>query len=289
MDPLIARKTWRTLEPLHGMIYFVPEAAERYAAAGITNDRAGYFASRAAAMGEVSADVVIATFYNFHPDVVRRAIPHAWTEATAMSLLSARLDAADAALRRALGDLATGEQIERAATLARQAALVACERPEGRPLFAGHAGLEWPDAPHLVLWTAQTMLREFRGDGHIAALTIEGLTGCEALVMHGASGEVPGAVLQGSRAWSDDEWAETIAGLADRGLVDSAGEFTDEGRAVRQSVEDRTDRLATAPYAALGEERCAELRELARPLSRAVVDAGLLVPPSSFASGAPKR
>ncbi|TDT16883.1 hypothetical protein BDK89_2484 [Ilumatobacter fluminis] len=278
MDPLIARKTWRTLEPLHGMIYFVPEAAERYAAVGITNDRAGYFASRAAAMGEVLADVVIATFYNFHPDVVRRAIPHAWTEASAVSLLAARLDAVDAALRRALGDLIAGEQIERAATLARQAALVACERPEGRPLFAGHAGLEWPDDPHLILWTAQTMLREFRGDGHIAALTIEGLTGCEALVMHGATGDVPGSVLQSSRAWSDDEWSSTIVGLADRGLVDSAGEFTDEGRAVRQSIEDRTDRLALAPYEALGEERCAELRQLGRPLSRAVVDAGLLVP-----------
>ena len=27
---LLARKTWRTIEPLHGMIYFVPEAAEAF-------------------------------------------------------------------------------------------------------------------------------------------------------------------------------------------------------------------------------------------------------------------
>ncbi|MCB0965826.1 MAG: hypothetical protein KDB37_03235 [Ilumatobacter sp.] len=278
MDPLIARKTWRTLEPLHGMIYFVPEAAERYAAAGITDERAGYFASRAAAMGEVSADVVIATFFNFHPDVVRRAIPRAWSEASASSLLEARLDAADAALRRALGDVVGDGWVARAAELARRAALVACEHVEGRPLFAGHAGLDWPDDPHLVLWVAQTMLREFRGDGHIAALTVEGLSGCEALVLHAASGEVPAAVLQSTRVWSDDEWAATIDALARRGLVDSAGAFTDEGRALRQSIEDRTDHLALAPYEALGEERCSELRDLARPLSRAVVDGGLLVP-----------
>ena len=278
MEPLIARTTWRTLEPLHGMIYFVPEAAERYAAAGITNDRAGYFASRAAAMGEVAADVVIATFYNFHPDVVRRAIPHAWTEASATSLLAARLDAADAALRRALGDAIDGDEVTRAAEIAREAALVACEHLEGRPLFAGHAGLDWPDAPHLVLWTAQTMLREFRGDGHIAALAVEGISGCEALVMHGASGDVPATVLQASRAWSDDEWSATVDRLADRGLLDGSGAFTDAGRSLRQAIEDRTDRLAMLPYAAIGEERCAELRELARPLSKAVVDGGLLVP-----------
>lgn len=282
MEPVVARKTWRTLEPLHGMIYFVPEAADRYAAAGVTDARAGYFASRAAAMGEVSAEVVIATFYNFHPDLVRRAIPHAWTEASPAALLAARIDAADAALRRALGTAVDGDAVQRAATLAKEAALVAAEHVEGRPLFAGHATLDWPGVPHLDLWTAQTMLREFRGDGHIAALTVEGLSGCEALVVHAASGEVPAAVLQGSRAWSDGEWTTTVERLSERGLVDGAGALTDEGRTLRESIEDRTDRLALAPYEALGEERCAELRELSRPLSRAVVDAGLLVPSRAF-------
>src|SRR5947209_10308419 len=117
VDPVVARKTWRTLEPLHGLIYFAPEAADRYAALGI-DGRAGYFASRAAAMGPVSAEVVIATFFNFNPGLVRAAIPAAWETTSTDKLLAARLDAADAALRRALGDAVDAPEMARAAALA---------------------------------------------------------------------------------------------------------------------------------------------------------------------------
>src|SRR5437588_6928552 len=158
VDPAVARKTWRTLEPLHGLIYFAPEATERYAALGI-DGRAGYFASRAAAMGPVSAEVVIATFFNFNPELVRAGIPAAWQATTTDKVLAARLEAADAALRRALGDAVDAPEMARAAALARTAAEAACERVEGRPLFGGHARLDWPDEPHLVLCHAQTLLR----------------------------------------------------------------------------------------------------------------------------------
>src|SRR5665213_2274937 len=100
---LLARKTWRTVEPLHGMIYFVPEAAEAYAALGITGTN-GYFASRAAPMGAVSAEVVISTFYNFKPDLVHAAIPGAWDLAAPEDLVRARLSAVDRAYRCLLGD-----------------------------------------------------------------------------------------------------------------------------------------------------------------------------------------
>ena len=73
ISPADARRTWRSLEALHGMIYFTPMAAEEYASVGITKNRPGYFASRSAAMGAVDAEVVIATFYNFHPGLVRHA------------------------------------------------------------------------------------------------------------------------------------------------------------------------------------------------------------------------
>ena len=99
---LLARKTWRTLEPLHGMVYFVPEAAEAYARLGITG-RAGYFASRAAPMGAVTADVVVSTFFNFNPELVHAAIPAAWQLATPVALVTARFTAVDAAFRRLLG------------------------------------------------------------------------------------------------------------------------------------------------------------------------------------------
>ena len=98
-----ARKTWRTLEPIHGMIYFAPEAAARYEALGLRG-RSGYFASRSAPMGAVPAPVVVATFYNFEPGLVHESMDGVWNLATPAQLLDARLAAADAALRRALPD-----------------------------------------------------------------------------------------------------------------------------------------------------------------------------------------
>lgn len=276
---LLARKTWRTLEPIHGMIYFAPEANDHYAALGVGDQRMGYFGSRSAAMGAVPAEAVIATFFNFNPALVRRAVPAVWDITTPDRLITARYRAVDAALRRGLGDDAVqSPELARAAELARQAAEAACERPEGRALFAAHAALPWPDEPHLVLWHAQTLLREFRGDAHIAALTLEGLTGLEALITHAAAGDVPADVLRTSRSWSDDEWNAGVDGMRERGLIEDGPElaFTDAGREQRQRIEDRTDAAAAPAYIPLGEDGCGELRQLARPFSKAVVNAGLL-------------
>lgn len=273
MDSVLARKMWRTLEPYHGMIYFAPEATAAYDAVGVRG-MDGYFASRSAAMGAVPAEVVIATFFNFDPGLVRHALPGAWAVATPQQLLDARLTAVDGALRRTLGDRVDEPELERAAALARLAA-EGCTAA-GRPLYAAHAGLPWPEAPHLALWHAITLLREFRGDGHIACLVEAGLDGIDALVVHAASGEVPRAALQGTRGWSDEAWAASVARLAERGLVEADGAFTEAGAALRQEIEDRTDRLALPPWAALGEEGCDELRALARPYSKAIVDGGLL-------------
>ena len=255
VSPLTARKTWRTVEPLHGMIYFAPESGQSYARLGLEGT-SGYFASRSAAMGAVGAETVIATFYNFNPDLVRAAIPSAWAASSPAAILEARLEAADAALRRMLGDAVTSEEMGRAAGLARRAAERAGQRYEGRPLFAAHAGLPWPEQPHLVLWHAQTLLREFRGDGHITVLLRSDLDPVEALVLHLASGELPGNFLRASRGWPDDDWDAGVWRLVDRGLVQRSepvgGEsaevvLTEQGTALRIEMEDATDRLAVRP------------------------------------------
>ncbi len=271
MDPVMARKMWRTLEPYHGLIYFAPEATAAYEALGVMGFD-GYFASRAAPMGPVPAEVVIATFFNFDPGIVRRAIPSAWEATTPARLLDARLGAADAALHHAAGDLLADPGVPRAAGLARTAA-IACT-PAGRPLYAAHAALPWPEAPHLALWHAVSLLREFRGDGHVACLVEAGLDGIDALVVHAASGEVPRAALQGSRQWTDAAWDASVARLAARGIVDHEGAFTETGAILRQQIEDRTDALALAPWEALGQAGCDELRALVRPLSKAIVGSG---------------
>lgn len=273
MDPLIARKTWRTLEPIHGAIYFAVEAQEEYAAIGLEDRMTGYFASRSAPMGPVSADVVIATFFNFDPELVRRSIDGVWDRVAPAEVLAARLRAADRMLRRHAAAFVDTDDIEEAAALARSAALAATERPEGRPLFAGHASLRWPDEPHLVLWHAQSLLREYRGDGHIAALTVEGLDGCEALVTHAAAGDVSADILRATRQRSGDDWLAAEERLRERGWLDPDLALTELGRERRDWIEARTDQLAAAPYDAIGVEGCQRLRTLCRPVSQAMMAA----------------
>jgi hypothetical protein len=265
----MARKTWRTLEPLHGMVYFVPEAAEAYARLGITGT-AGYFASRAAPMGAVTADVVVSTFFNFNPELVHAAIPAVWEVATPVALVAARFSAVDAAFRRLLGnEVLSSDDMRRAAGLARHAAEEAARRVEGRPLAAAHSDVPWPHGPHLELWHAQSILREYRGDGHIAQLVVRGLSGLEALVTHAAAGDVPGHILRSTRGWSQDAWDGAVDALRERGWLEQGEELrlTELGARQRDALEEGTDVLAAAPYALLGEERCAELRALVRPWS----------------------
>ncbi len=277
-SPTLARKMWRTLEPYHGLIYFTPHAPKAYRALGVPDD-AGYFASRAAAMGPVPAEVVIATFYNFCPDVVRSAIPAAWEVASPAALVEARLRAVDAALRESLDDavLSSDEMVWAAETARR--ATEGCTAA-GRPLYAGHASLDWADEPHLVLWQAVTQLREFRGDGHVAALVLEGIDPCEALFTHGAASdnEITLGVLKSTRAWPDEDWDAARARLTERGWVEG-DRLTAEGTEARDRVEALTDGLAMAPWAHVGEEDADRLRATVRPWSRAIVETGLMARP----------
>jgi hypothetical protein len=278
--PATARRTFRRVEPIHGMIYFTPHGPDAYAQVGITHQRMTYFASRSAAMGPVPADTVVATFFNFSPALIHGVIPAAWDIASPPQVLAARLEAVDRSLRQAWGDDVEGQQVLEAAGLARRAAERACGRPQGRPLFAGHAALPWPDAPHLVLWHAQTLLREYRGDGHVALLLTEGLDGLGALITHAATGSIPAETLRTSRAWSEQEWAAGVELLRAEGWLADGSELTLSvaGQSRRQSIEDRTDQLAVYPYEAIGEDGCLRLGELAAPLSAAVMAADLGFP-----------
>jgi hypothetical protein len=272
-SPELAHKMWRTLEPYHGIIYFTPHAPVVYAELGIEG-RDGYFASRAAPLGPVSAEVVIATFYNFFPGLVRHAIPAVWEKASPADILAARLAAADLALREILGDAVDGNEVAQAAVLAERVARAASLA--GRPLFAAHAALPWPDPPHLALWHAISLLREFRGDGHIAALVTACLDPCEALITHAGANDagIGPSVLQSSRAWPDAEWEAAKARLSERGLFDGEG-LTEAGLALRQRIEAETDQAAAEPWSAIAPEDADRLRAIVRPWSRAIVEGGV--------------
>ena len=276
MNPTVSRTMWRAMEPVHAMVYFAPEPQEEYLALGLdakANRAVGYFPARAAAMGAVTWPVVQATFFNFSALAVQFGMAGVWDLTTPAQVSAARYRGVDRALRRSLGEAVAGVEMEEAADLARTAS-EGCT-PYGRPLYAANAGLPWPVEPHLQLWHAITLLREFRGDGHIAALVADGLTGLQAAVMHVAQGDLwSRKALQTTRAYSDEEWDEAVAYLVARGWLTPEGGFTALGTERRQAVEDLTDELALPAWEHLGEQGCTRLAELTRPLSDLVIASG---------------
>lgn len=252
MTLLESRRCYQALNPLHSLIYFAPEAEEEFAGVGLRPGRMSYFAGRAAPMGAVGPGTVTATFFNFSPELVARHIPRAWQLATPEAVLEARLRAVDRVLRRLLGaDLLADPEVAEAARLAGEAAS-ACAAA-GRPLYAAHADLPVPEQPHLALWHALTLLREHRGDGHLAALTAAELDGLEALVTHTATGKgFTGEFARASRGWPQEQWDACVERLRERGLLDRDGRPTEHGREQRREIERLTDTLGHAPYAHLG-------------------------------------
>jgi len=284
-SPLV-RRAHHATNSLHSLIYFAPEAEEHFTAAGLKPGRMCYFAGRSAPMGAVGPGVVTATFFNFSPALVAQSIPAAWDLARPAAIIDVRFAAADVILRRLLGPAAASPELRTMASLVREAAS-ACT-PEGRPLYAGHADLDWPDGPPQVqLWHGLTLVREYRGDGHIAALVAAGLSGLEALVSHTATGKgfIP-EFARSSRGWSEAEWAAACDRLAVRGLLDRDGALTPAGHEVRAQVERDTDRMAAAPWLHLGDERTEEVVRIGRELTRVVATAGAF-PSSGVFSPAP--
>ncbi|MEU8296792.1 hypothetical protein AB0C04_05840 [Micromonospora sp. NPDC048909] len=286
MEFAMVRQLWQLIEPVHALLYYAPEVAQEAAALGLATDERwpGYFAFRSAPLGAAGPNLVTATYYSFSPSMVAEYVPAVWATADPDKVLAARLSGMDRALRAVLGDRVDSPELAEAAALACRAARAA--DLAGRPLAAANADLPWPDAPHLALWQAATILREHRGDGHVAALLTAGLDPVEALVSFAAVGAAPEEVFA-SRRWSAPEWAAARDRLATRGLVDGAGVATDAGHRLRDEVERRTDELAVAPWRALG-PASGRFAQLVAPLTGAVVASGLLPAQSTLGIRRPR-
>ena len=220
------------------------------AALGFHNYWDGYFAGRSAPLGRVPAEVVHAAFYNFTAGEVARHIPKVWDTTTPEAAHAARQHGCVAALRRILGDLVETPGLARAAELLAKASTSA--PTEGRVMYAGLRALPMPEEPVARLWHAANMLREHRGDGHIAALVSEQIGGTEAHVLSALDqGIHPPESFGRIHHLPQARLAEVMGGLRDRRLVDSAGRFTDLGRETKARIEALTDALAEAPYARL--------------------------------------
>jgi hypothetical protein len=270
-----AQRLARGLNPYHAVTYFSPESKEAFEDAGLRGFWRGYFAGRAAPLGPVPTAVVTATFYGFAPHFVARAVPEVWSLAAPEAAIEARLAGVDVTLRRVLGDDVCGsDDMRRAAELARSLADACADA--GRPLGATNRDLPSPDEPHLALWQASTVLREDRGDAHIGILVADDIGGCESLVLMVGIGALGRDWCQAARGWTDDEWDDAQRRMVARGLVRDDGVATDEGRALRKAIEDRTDVLAAGVLEAAGDagspERVDELLALVEPWSGTIVD-----------------
>jgi hypothetical protein len=269
-QPLTARRLFDRFEPVHALTYFAPEARAAFEAVGFRGFWMGYFAARSAPLGPVPAEVVTAVFYNFSPAHVGRALPSAWEFASPTDALRSREASAVAALRRC--GVTDDADVDTAARLLAKAARSAAL--DGRPLFAANLALQWPDEPLAALWHATTLLREQRGDAHVATLASLGISGRDCNVLHSVADRVPRDFLVRSRQYDDDEWRSCTDRLAARGILDDTGALTAEGAALKQGIEDTTDRLALAAFAALDDGELEELFRTLTPITRMVIAGG---------------
>lgn len=275
MQPADARRAWHLLEAVNAVTYFADESRRAAAEGGLEGFWMGYFAFRAVPMGEVPPGVVIATFFNFHPARVQRAIPDAWRLGSAADLLERRERSAAAALRRLAPDVdAVAEEVDPLL-----AQVIAGGDPSGRPLFAANRDLGPHPDPVSQLWRSCTTIREHRGDGHVACLTAEGIDGCQAHVLFSAGEGFDPQLYLTSRGWSEDDWEQATRRLRRRGLLAEGG-LSDAGLQLRERIERRTDELAIEPFHALDNPTLERLLDRLRPVATAVADSGEVMFPN---------
>jgi hypothetical protein len=265
-----ARRLRNAVEPLAAGVYFAPEAHEAYVALGFSPspaandgvqmpDGVAYFASRGACLGQVHGDVIAAAFGVFNPEAVIPMVDQAWKVTDAKSILQARLDGARGSLSRMLGDPPKGA--DRATALLKQGASAA--RGEGRHLFSGLRSLGFPGDPVGDLWRAADLVREHRGDSHIAAWISHGFDATEISLITEPYIGLPMRTYSRSRAWSDAQFDAAVERMTARGLF-ANDEITQAGLDAREAVEVATDRQEASIIEAVGDD-FDELCELLEP------------------------
>lgn len=275
-----ARLAYETLEPFHVLAYFNPGLSDAQEDTGL-DAHAFYVGARGAPLGDCSAPVVISSFYNFSPDLITTA----WTAAQATGLEKVarrREQMLDTVLSEILGEKVDDPQI---ADLAGRYCDIAADLPfGGRALAAAWAATTPPDNPHLALWHAIAVLREWRGDNHIAVLVAHGLDGLDAAVFHEA--QLPDSSIrrrilgrrltQLTRGWSDEQWDASVDRLVRRGLAtttDDTHELTESGVDLYRTIEAETDAITGRAWTGADVE---SMLEDTRPYVKAVIDAGVL-------------
>jgi hypothetical protein len=276
-----ARRLRNVLEPIASNVYFSPDVNDAFDALGFgpgvsapgcltIAEPSGYYCSRAACMGQVPGDVVVAAFGVFNPALIIPAVERGWSIATAAEVLDARERGATASLARIIGDAPPG-LAEVTIVLQRAAAAGSAS---GRFLYAGLRSLGIPAAPWGALWRAVDTIREHRGDSHIAAWIATGLDAVEIGLLTELYYGMPLKRYHRGRGWTDGDLDAGLARLAARGLVASRpAQLTSAGTALRESIEVATDVQQRPILDAIGDDLDLVVDTLG-PWSAAIVGAG---------------
>lgn len=287
----LIRTATKRLDTLHAATYFSPIMVASIAEVGLERS-AQYFAARSCALGPASAELVAATFFSFSPAKIALAVPACWETTSPAEVHEARMRGVReiaAELLRQLHTAGHAEQVIASANRLNRGVhpVLEAQPVSGRALYAAHRSIldqEFRSTDHedplVALWVTITLLREFRGDGHIAALVTQGLTGLEASVLDCATGKAwrPTAARR-SRGWTEDEWRTVACDLVERGLLTDTADtasLTEQGKELKERVERDTDASVAAAWSVRDEEQLAQVRTDAKLISEVVTAAGLL-------------
>lgn len=282
---MFARRIWSLIETVHAVTYFAPESRESAKDAGLKGFWMGYFGFRACPLGPVGAGVVEAAFANFAPSMVHKYVPDLWSHADPAQLATVRAVAAAKALRQ------RSSTIEHVALSVNDdfEAVIASGSSLGLPLFTANRTLKACEDPVERLWQNCTTLREHRGDGHVATLATEQITGPQAHLLLAAEYHWDPNVFFDNRGWTAHDRAAAHIELVEAGLLDGSG-LTPKGQGLRSRIENMTDTLAGRPYElALSNEHQLHLITVLSPIAADIINSGVIPFPNPIGLTNPNR
>lgn len=266
--PTPARRLRDAIEPIAMVHVHSEEARQQYEAIGLERFQ-GYVLGRAASLGVPPPPVVVATFGAFSPELLVSVYEAGLATASMADVLAAKEAGATRALHRVLGE--PGREVEEV-TAALRAGAEAVE-PLGKPLFAGHRAIDWPADAWGRLWHATILLRELRGDAHVAALVAASVGALASNLLTEAHVGLSTRDYTRTRSWTEAEIQAAVDDLVDQRLLAADGSLTERGAVLRAEIENETEAALDPALEAIGHtldtvvERC-------EGWSAAIIEAG---------------
>lgn len=233
-----ARRLRDAVEPIATIGWWSRAAAD--AALALGHDFFdGYVWGRAAALGaDVAPSVVVSAFGVFNGALLGPVYEHGRSLSSRTDVLASRASGATAGLRHATSGI---DESTIAGVGAALLAAVSTIEPGPRHLFGALQALPVPTDPHGRLWRAAELVREHRGDTHLAACAVAGLDMAEMNVLTEVWLGYPVGEYSSTRGFDAGALAFAVERLTDRGWMFDGGALTSAGRTARDSIESATD------------------------------------------------